>query len=182
MTISLQDDGGTANGGVDAATAPPFTITVRAVNDPPLFTKGADQTIDEDSGFHSVPAWATSIAPGPDDESGQTVTFTVTSDNAGLFSSLPAVSPDGMLTYASKPDANGVAHVFISAFDNGGSADGGVNTSAPQTFAITVTPVYDAPAGTRGQATTKEDTSVTVQLKGSDVDGNPLTFSIPSRE
>ena len=45
VTVPLQDNGGTANGGVDTSAPQTFTITVTAVNDAPSFTKGADQTV-----------------------------------------------------------------------------------------------------------------------------------------
>ena len=57
--MQIHDDGGTANGGVDTSAAQTFIINVTAVNDAPSFTKGADQTVLEDAGAQSVPAWAT---------------------------------------------------------------------------------------------------------------------------
>jgi cold shock CspA family protein len=146
ISIVLHDDGGTANGGVDASAAQSFTITVSPVNDAPSFVAGNDQTVLEDSGSQSIPGWATAISAGPPDESGQTVTFNVQNDNQSLFSAQPAVSSGGTLTYTSAPDANGTAHVTVTAHDDGGTANGGVDTSAPQTFTITVTPVNDAPS------------------------------------
>src|SRR2546425_10176515 len=38
------------------------------------------------------------------------------------------------------PNANGAATVTVKLHDNGGVANGGVDTSAPQTFTITLTP------------------------------------------
>ena len=64
------DNGGTANGGVDtSARSQTFTITVNPVNDAPSFTKGADQTVNEDAGAQSVAGWATAISGGPANES-----------------------------------------------------------------------------------------------------------------
>ena len=58
----------------------------------------------------------------------------------------PAISSDGALTYTpSARNAYGSATVSVKATDDGGTANGGVNTSAAQTFTITVTPVNDAP-------------------------------------
>jgi len=146
ITIVLKDNGGTANGGVDTSAPQTFTITVNAVNDAPSFTKGADQTVNEDAGPQSVTNWATNISAGPPNESSQTVTFQVTGNtNPGLFSAGPAVSPTGTLTYTSAPDANGSATITIVLKDNGGTANGGVDTSAPQTFTITVIAVNDPP-------------------------------------
>ena len=42
------------------------------------------------------------------------------------------------------------ATVTVQMHDNGGTANGGVDTSAPQTFTITVTAVNDAPSFTKG--------------------------------
>ncbi len=72
-------------------------MTVNAANDAPSFTKGLDQTVNEDSGLHTVSGWATAISKGPADESTQAVDFIVTNDNNALFSVQPAVSADGTL-------------------------------------------------------------------------------------
>ena len=69
----------------------------------------------------------------------------MTNSNNALFSVHPAVSAPGTLSYTPAPDANGSAIVTVRAHDNGGTAFGGVDTSAPQTFKITVTEVNDPP-------------------------------------
>jgi hypothetical protein len=150
VSVQIHDDGGTANGGVDTSAAQTFTITVTAVNDAPSFTKGADQTVLEDAGAQTVLNWASAISPGPADEAGQAVDFIVTNDNNGLFSAQPAVSPTGTLTYTPAADQFGSATVSVQIHDNGGTANGGVDTSAVQTFTITVTGVNDAPSFTKG--------------------------------
>src|SRR6185369_8612470 len=104
------------------------------VNDAPSFTKGADQTVNEDAGAQTVNNWATAISAGPADESGQTLTFQVTNNtNASLFSAGPAISSGGTLTYTPAANANGSATITINLKDNGGTANGGVDTSASQT-------------------------------------------------
>src|SRR4029078_9152492 len=118
------------------------------VNDAPSFTKGANQTVNEDIGVQSVSNWATSISPGPPDEPTQTVALTVTNDNTSLFSAQPAVSLTGALTYTPAANANGSTIVSVSLKDNGGTANGGQDTSAVQTFTINVTAVNDAPVNT----------------------------------
>ncbi|MEW6226196.1 MAG: Ig-like domain-containing protein [Chloroflexota bacterium] len=135
------------NGGSDTATV---TITVTQVNDAPSFTGGADQTDLEDAGAQSIAAWATGISAGPADEAGQTLSFTVTCDNTALFSVQPAVAANGTLTYTPAANANGAATVSVRINDTGGTANGGVNQSAIQTFTITVTAVNDAPSFTKG--------------------------------
>jgi len=148
VTLRLRDNGGVANGGVDVSGNAAFDITVTAVNDAPTFTAGGNQTSLEDAGAQTVAAWATAISAGPPDEVGQVLTFNVTANtNPTLFSTAPAINPaNGNLTYTAAPDANGTASITITLSDNGGTANGGVDTSAPATFTITVTPVNDAPS------------------------------------
>jgi hypothetical protein len=158
ITVSLQDSGGVANGGDDTSDPQTFTIVVTTVNDAPSFTKGADQSVLEDSGPHSVPGWATNISPGPADESGQTVSFTVTNNNNALFLVQPAIASNGTLTYTLAPNAHGTATVTVVAKDNGGTANGGDDEADPQTFTITVGAVNDEPSFTKGaDVTVAED-------------------------
>ena len=55
-----------------------------------------------------------------------------------------------MLTYTPATNAFGTATITVVLKDNGGTANGGVDTSAPQTFVINVTPVNQAPSFTKG--------------------------------
>ena len=188
ITITLSDNGGTLSGGVDTSAAQTFVITVTAVNDVPAFTKGADQTLLEDSGAKAVAGWATAISKGPADEAGQTLTFAVTGNTTpGLFSVAPAVTADGTLTFTPEPNANGSASVSVKIQDTGGTANGGLDTSAAQTFTITVTAVNDAPSFTKGgNQTVAEDAAAqsvtgwaTAISKGPpDEAGQSLSFAV----
>jgi VCBS repeat-containing protein len=159
ITVVLQDNGGTANGGLDTSAAVSFTITVNPVNDAPSFTKGADVTVFEDNGTITVSPWATGMSAGPADEAGQTLTFNITGNtNPSLFTSGPTVAADGSLGFDLAGDAFGTATITLTLSDNGGTANGGVDTSAAQTFVITVTSVNDAPSFTEGaDVTVAED-------------------------
>ena len=151
VTVTAMDDGGTANGGQDTSAPQDFVINIDAVNDPPSFTAGADQTVLEDAGAQSVAAWATAISAGPPDEAGQTVSFNITGNtNPALFAAGPAVDSSGTLTFTPATDANGSADITLVAQDNGGTANGGNDTSPPQTFTIDVTAVNDAPSFVAG--------------------------------
>ncbi len=121
-----------------ASVAATVTITVNAVNDVPSFTKGANESANENAGAQTVAGWATAISAGPANEAAQVVDFIVTNDNNGLFSVQPAISATGTLTYTPAANANGSATVSVQIHDNGGTANGGVDTSAIQTFTITV--------------------------------------------
>jgi hypothetical protein len=122
-------------------------VPVAPPNVAPSFTKGADQTVPANSGPQTVTNWATAISPGPPSESSQLVNFIVTNNNAALFSVQPAVAADGVLTFTPTTDAFGIATVTVQLHDNGGTANGGVDTSAPQTFTIQVNDLPKASAG-----------------------------------
>ena len=112
-------------------------------------------------------------------ELAQTVQFIVTNDKPELFSAQPAISPNGTLTYTPAPNANGTANVTVVAKDNGGTALGGHDTSAPCTFALKINAVNDCPTTIAPAAFEVVDgTAKTVTLTGADVDGDVLTFSI----
>jgi VCBS repeat-containing protein len=158
VSVTLHDDGGTANGGDDTSATQTFTITVNAVNDEPSFTKGANETVLENSGAHSVSGWATAISAGPADESGQALDFIVTNDKNSLFTATgqPKVAANGTLTYTLAPDAIGTATVDVKLHDDGGTANGGVDTSATQSFTIDVNYKFDgfrSPVDNPGTAT-----------------------------
>jgi VCBS repeat-containing protein len=158
------------DGTADSNTAT-VTITVNPVNDKPGFTKGADQTVNEDALAQTVTGWATGISAGPSDESSQTVTFTVTNGNNSLFSVQPAIASDGTLTYTPAPNANGTATVTVTPKDNGNTASGGVDTGAAQTFTITVNPVNDKPdAVDDPNVSTPLGTSVKILVLANDMD------------
>ena len=147
VTVVLMDDGGTANGGVDTSASQSFEITIESINDAPSFNVPANHTSNEDAGAQSVAGFASAISAGPADESSQTVTFTVTGNtNPALFSELPVLANDGALTYTAVADASGTATVTVELMDDGGTANGGVDTSAPQSFDVVVGAVNDVPS------------------------------------
>ena len=125
-------------------------IDVMTVNEPPTFTAGAGQTVFEDAGPRTVAGWATGISPGPPSQSGQSVTFSASNDATALFAAQPEVQPNGTLGFTTAADASGSATVTVRAVDDGGTANGGNDTSPSQTFAIAVTALNDAPEFTPG--------------------------------
>lgn len=134
--------------GTETDSCGEITVTVKPVNVAPTFTIGSDQTVAEDAGAQTVASFISNASPGPANESGQTLTYLVSNANSALFSVQPAISPSGQLTYTPAANANGTATVSVRLKDNGGVANGGVDTSAAQTFTITVSPVNDAPVVT----------------------------------
>jgi len=185
VTYTVSDNGGTANGGVDKRT---FTVAVTGVNDAPSFTKGTDQTVNEDAGMQTVNPWATAVSAGPG-ESDQTVSFEITNNtNASLFSAGPSVSSTGVLTFTPAPNQNGTATITLRITDDGGTANGGINTSVTQTFNINVTAVNDPPvpqAKNFGAQANRQIQGLTGFLTGitdadAGVNGCTPTFSLSS--
>src|SRR5207247_1693545 len=131
------------------------------------------------AGAQTVTPWATNLSAGPN-EAAQTLNFIVSNTNTTLFSAQPAVAANGTLTYTTAANANGSAPVTVQVHDSGGTANGGVDTSAGQTFTITITPVNDAPVAVNDAYSVNEDTILTVAAPGvlgndTDVDTDPLT-------
>ncbi len=159
-----------------------YTGLTVASNVAPTFVAGGNQTILEDAGIQTVAAWATSISTG---ESGQVVNFLVSNDNTSLFSAPPSIASDGTLTFTPAPNAFGTATVTVQAHDNGGTANGGVDTSAPQSFTITIEAVNDAPVANNDSYTTAENAPLTIPASGvlsndTDVEGDSLSSILVS--
>jgi hypothetical protein len=112
------------------------------------------------------------------DESAQTVHFIVSNDNPGLFGAQPAIDAQGTLTYTPAANQSGLAHVTVVAMDTGGTAFGGQDTSAPQTFDIQVNAVGDCPTNAPLGVTVAPGGQVSFQLVAGDPDGGPLTYAI----
>lgn len=181
VTVRLQDDGGTADGGNDTSPPETFVITVNSVNDTPSFGAGLDETVNEDAGLQTINAWATNISAGAN-ESTQALNFTVSTDNDALFSVLPSIdTANGNLAYTPAANANGEAVVTVVLRDNGGTQNGGSDASAPLTFCITINRINNRPVVHPQSITTTIDTALPITLTGEDRDPEVeqvLTFAI----
>jgi len=163
-------------------------LTINPVNDEPSFDITASHAVLEDAGAQSVANFATNISAGPSDESGQTLTFNIAGNtNAALFSAGPAIGSNGALSYTPAADANGSATITVELKDNGGTANGGDDTSPAQTFDIIVTSVNDAPSfDITASHTVLEDAvaqsvanfATNISTGPSDESGQTLTFNI----
>lgn len=120
-----------------AATA---TITVEALNDPPTFVlAGVPAWPAGESGAKLQPGFASVSAFGPPDEAGQQVqawSVRTIADPSGVASNV-AISNDGTLSYTLSGNA-GSATFGVTLQDDGGTANGGDDTSDEQAFTITV--------------------------------------------
>ena len=150
VSIYLKDDGGVENGGVDKSETQTFQITIRPVNDPPTFYKGADQSVLKNAALQTIPRWATRISKGPADEQNQKLTFIVDVDREDIFEQLPQISSDGTLSYEPARNAYGQALVTVRLQDDGGTANGGKDISEEQTFTISIIWANHAPSFSKG--------------------------------
>lgn len=76
-------------------------------------------------------------------ETGQTVVVSATNDNPGMFSQfgvLPLTATTAQINYTLSPSANGTVNITLKLKDNGGTANGGVDTLVTK-FKITVNPL-----------------------------------------
>ena len=127
-----------ANNGSQNSSPATVTITVNPVNDAPSFGLAGSDVPASSLQSVSVPNWATSISPGPN-EAAQAVSFIVTNDANGAFITQPAIDAAGTLTFQAGIQAVTVT-VTVVAKDNGGTANGGQDTSGPKQFTITIGP------------------------------------------
>lgn len=131
-TITLVAD----DGSLKATNA--FTLTVAAVNDRPTFTLTTNAfTASKLQYAYTISNLVTSVSKGAANESNQTFKVLATVDDKTLFATQPAISTNGVLTFKTGTNT-GVAQITIKVQDNGGTKNGGVDTSDPATFTVTI--------------------------------------------
>ena len=146
--------------GKGATATGTVTVQVNFVNSAPI---AVDQSVstNEDA---SLP-----INLAASDKEGNSLTFAVISNP--LHGTLASVSGNATTTYTPEPNFNGQdSFQFVAN-------DGFVNSS-PATLTILINAQNDAPAAVPGSATTSEDMARTILLNATDVDGDPLSYSI----
>lgn len=153
-------------------------VTVQPVNEAPSFTAGSNVTVAEDSGAVTESSHATGISAGVG-EGAQTLTFNVVNDNNGLFDVQPALDPAGDLTFTTKANMFGTAHVTVTLTDDDTYGVGTALTTDAQYFDIMITPVPDAPVAITDAYSVNEDGSLMVGMPGvlgndTDAEGDPL--------
>jgi len=135
-------------------------ITVMPDNSPPVAVSQNVSTAEDT---------ALPITLAATDADGDPLTYTVLSAPAN--GTLSGTAPN--VVYMPAADFNGADGFSFKV--NDGTVD-----SAVATVSITVTPVNDTPVVVSQNVTTAEDTALPITLTGSDIDGDPLTFSIVS--
>ena len=137
------------------------TINVNSTNDPP---QTQDQTFSTDE---DVPLDFTLTASDID---GDTLAFTIVASPAK--GTITGIGPE--FTYTPNPNFNGIDTFSFKVND-------GFVDSAEAVVAITVTSVNDAPVANNQSISTLEDTDVNIDLAGSDIDGDALSFTVISQ-
>jgi hypothetical protein len=133
-----------------------LNITVISVNNAPSFALSAPvlQVREDDcsgaSGCSHTVVVPSSISVGPPDEvvkqNGRFMVTVVTGQD--LFSSPPVLSIAGVLTLKTVPESAGTATLGIMLIDDGGTVEGGSDTSDPKYLIVSVEPLNDPPAFT----------------------------------
>ena len=115
------------------------TITVTAVNDPPTFALASSPVFAPGtSGVQTTPAFATMTSSGPgEDDAPLAWHVRVVSDASGVLSAPATIALDGTLT-TPLSGHGGTATLAVALQDDGGTDNGGEDTSAEQTFTVTV--------------------------------------------
>ncbi len=128
----------TASDADDTSEPAQVTITLQAVNDPPQFAGGPDIAVLAGAGLVVRANWAAATSNGAVDETAQTTHFVITGNTRPtLFSVPPAIAADGTLSFT--PNGNvGVASLSYELHDDGGTANGGDDSSEPQFFTIAI--------------------------------------------
>ena len=129
FSFRVQDGGGTANDGQDTAQAASTIASTSPRSTTPRSSRSAKIRIRptrtrrrtaRPSRRPSLASRRTS-APARPTMSAQTLNFTVTNNNNGLFSVQPTIDASGKLTFTAKPNAHGTALVTVTLRDSGGS-------------------------------------------------------------
>ncbi len=147
------------NGGTSTATV---SITVDAVNDPPVANMDS-ATTDEDTPVDIA------VLTNDTDVDGDPLNVTAADAPNGTVT----INPDGTVTYVPDPDFNGTDTITYTISDG----QGGFSTS---TVEVTVNAVNDAPVATPIAPQNDNDAdviSVSVASNFTDVDGDTLAFT-----
>eukprot|EP00960_Hanusia_phi_P049460 759568-Hanusia_phi.AAC.1 len=123
-------------------------VLVVPVNDAPSFRILPSASVLEDSGLNQLAGFASNISAGPGNERTQEISFILTAASPGsssVFVHGPLLHADGSLEFQTAVNYYGETRWNATLVDNGGTSNGGRNTSDMESFVIVVLPVNDVP-------------------------------------
>lgn len=154
-----------------AAFSEPATLAIEldAINDAPSFALGATELTFTAGTEVSEPALATEIFAGPADEAEQALTFAVTTAGDDIFTVAPTLDPaTGNLNFA-LAETIGTATLEVVLTDDGGTGNGGADTSAAQTLTIaSVIPAVNVLFATDNEAAQIDSSGLVFEIVGAD--------------
>ncbi|MBW4487728.1 MAG: tandem-95 repeat protein [Trichocoleus desertorum ATA4-8-CV12] len=155
----------TVNDGRGGTAASTVVITVDNVNDAPI-ARNDSFTTSEDPGSVTIP----NVLANDTDVDRNLLSI---SSNSDPTNGIVVNNGDGTFSYTPNAEFNGTDS-FTYVVDDG---QGG---TAEATVLLRVTPLNDAPTATAEDVSTAEETAIAINLldNASDVDGDPLTFSV----
>ncbi|CAN7618225.1 tandem-95 repeat protein [Variovorax paradoxus] len=173
FTVTVSD----GHGGTTTSTV---TVTINLVNDAPVFVDGGGTPVNTTDGYvfgydENRPAGAVLGTVHATDGDSATVTYSILSGNDnGYFAIDPvtgaiSLTPAGAAAFVNDYEAGANAHALVV-----GANDGTVTTNIPVT--LNEQNINDAPKAPDYTKTTNEDTPVSGQVTGTDVDGDTLSY------
>ena len=161
VEVYALDDGGSADGGVDRSPVQTFLVTVAAVNDPPVAGSQVVSATEDSEQLITLRSF---------DAEASVLTYKIV--KAPLKGTLGPLVGD-QVTYRPGADVTGVDTFTFRVSD-------GVSESSEATVRIVINTVNDAPSVRDGSAVTAERVPVKLELVGTDVDADPLSYIIVS--
>jgi len=136
--ITVQDAGG-------LTATHTITVTVQAINDAPTFEVVRSVVdVSGDAGGVTVPGVLGQISAGPANESAQSLSFAVVAEDLGetpaITSAVIATNGDLTLQRTGTP---GRARLRVVLHDDGGTQNGGIDSSAERVITVWVGEAYD---------------------------------------
>ncbi|PIF74011.1 VCBS repeat-containing protein [Variovorax sp. 54] len=174
FTVTVSD----GHGGTTTSTV---NVTINPVNDAPVFVDSGGTPVNTADGYvfgydENRPAGTVLGTVRATDVDSANVTYSILSGNDnGYFAIDPvtgaiSLTPAGAAAFVNDYEAGANAHALVV-----GASDGTVTTNIPVT--LNEQNVNEAPTAPDDTKTTNEDTPVSGQIVGSDVDGDTLTYA-----
>jgi len=153
----------TANDGTFDSNVATVTVTVEAVNDPPVASDDSAATQED------TPVTIDVLANDTDPDGDALTVTNLTQPSNGTAT----LNADQTVTYTPKADFNGTDSFTYTAND-------GKDDSNVATVTVTVEAVNDAPVANNDSATTQEDTAVTINVLANDTDPDGDALTVPN--